>query len=99
MTEAERKELKAKLVEFSERLDACVRDLRERGEFTDAHRALIEELERRHNQVQKRLALAEANGTAWELVKSQTERDFSSLWDALLQLNEQLDADEMKSGQ
>lgn len=96
MTEAERDNLTAKLDEFSKRLDAHVRDLKERGQFTEAHRNLIAEITQRHDQMQKKLALAEAKGTAWEVFKRETERDFSSLFDDLLQINEGLDTDEMK---
>jgi hypothetical protein len=74
-----------------------LRDFRERGEFADAHRTLTEEIGRRHDQIQKKLALAEANGTAWDVIKSEMERDFSSLLDDLQQTIEQLDGDEMKA--
>ena len=97
MTEAEQDKFTANLKEFSSRLDARLHDFRERGEFTDVHRTLTEEIERRHDQIQKKLALAEANGTAWDVIRSEMERDFSSLLDDLQQAIEQLDADQMKS--
>jgi hypothetical protein len=96
MTQAERDKLKDKLADFSRRLDAQVRDLKERGEFTDVHRRLIEDITQRHDQIRKKVALAEKRGTPWDVIKSQTERDFSSIFDDLLQIDEQLDSDEMK---
>ena len=96
MIDVERDNLKAKLDEFSRRLDAHVRDLKEQGQFTEEHRRLIAEITQRHDQMQRKLALAEAKGTAWEVFKRETERDFSSLFDDLLQINERLDTDEMK---
>jgi hypothetical protein len=96
MTISGRDELKDKLDEFSQRLDAHVRDLKERGGFTDVHRTLIEDIRRRHDQLQRKVALAEEHGTAWDVIKSQTERDFSSIFDDLLQIGEQLDSDEIK---
>ena len=96
MTQAERDELKDKLDEFSKRLDAHVRDLKERGQFTEAHRNLIAEIRQRHDQMQKKLALAEAHGTPRDVIKIEAERDFSSLFDDLLQINERLDTGEMK---
>jgi len=62
----------------------------------DVHRTLMDDITRRHDQIQKKLALAEAHGTPWDVIKIETERDFSSLFDDLLQINEQLDADEKK---
>jgi hypothetical protein len=73
-----------------------VRDLKERGEFTDVHRRLIEDITQRHDQIRKKVALAENRGTPWDVIKSQTERDFSSIFDDLLQIGEKLDSDEMK---
>jgi precorrin-6B methylase 1 len=96
MRQAERDELKDKLNDFSRRLDAHVRDLKERGEFTDVHRRLIEDITQRHDQIRKKVALAENRGTPWDVIKSQTERDFSSIFDDLLQIGEKLDSDEMK---
>jgi hypothetical protein len=96
MTQAERDDLNERLDDFSRRLNAHVRDLKERGEFTDVHRTLIDDITRRHDQIQKKLASAEAHGTPWDVVKIETERDFSSMFDDLLQINEQLDAGEMK---
>jgi protoheme ferro-lyase len=96
MTQAERDALKGRLDDFSRRLDAHVRDWKERGEFTDLHRNLIEEITQRHDQIQKKLALAEAHGTPWDVIKIETERDFSSLFDDLLQISERLDSDEKK---
>ena len=96
MTQSERDELKDKLNDFSRRLEAQVRDLKERGEFTDVHRRLIEDITQRHDQIRKKVALAENRGTPWDVIKSQTERDFSSIFDDLLQIGEKLDSDEMK---
>ncbi len=96
MPQAERDELKDKLDDFSRRLDAQVRDLKERGEFADVHRRLIEDITRRHDQIRKKIALAEEHGTPWDLIKTQTERDFSSIFDDLLQIGEKLDSDEMQ---
>jgi len=96
MTQAERDELNERLDDFSRRLDAHVRDLKERGGFTDVHRTLVDDIRRRHDLTQRKLVLVEAHGTPWDVIKTETERDISSLFDDLLQINEQLDADQMK---
>jgi hypothetical protein len=88
---------KAQLDEFSRRLDECVRDFRERGQFTDVHRTLFEEIRQRHDQIERKLALAKTTGTAWDVIRSGVERDFTVLCDALRKAGEQLDSDEMKA--
>jgi len=69
MNQLERDELKDKLDDFSRRLDAQVRNWKERGEFTDTVRRLIDD-RRRRDQIEKKLALAETKGTPWILSKS-----------------------------
>jgi protoheme ferro-lyase len=96
MTQVERDELKERLDDFSRRLNAHVRSWKERGEFTDVHRTSIDDITRRHDQIQKKLALAEAHGTPWDVIKVEAERDFSSVYDDLIQIKERLDSDEKK---
>ena len=57
MNEPERDELKDKLDDFSRRLDAEVRNWKERGEFTDTLRRLIDDIRRRRDQIEKKLEL------------------------------------------
>jgi len=96
MTEPEQDRLRDKLDEFSRRLDAHVRDWKQRGEFTDIHRSLTEAIMQRRDQLQKKLVSAEATGRAADLIKVELERDIGSLFDDLLQIGEKLDAAEMK---
>ena len=95
MSETDRQRFKAQLEEFSRRFDGCVRDFTERGRFTDVHRTMFEEIRQRQDQIEKKLALAEATGTAWDIIRSGVERDFSLLFGALRNAVEQLDSDEM----
>jgi hypothetical protein len=96
MSEAERSRMRAKLDEFSLRLDARAREFQERGDFLDVHQSLMTQIRRRHDQLQSKLVAAEANGTAWEVIKIEFERDLSSMYGDLLKLEEQSDADAMK---
>ena len=57
MNQLERDELKDKLDDFSRRLDAEVRNWKERGEFTDTVRRLIDDIRRRRDQIEKKLEL------------------------------------------
>jgi hypothetical protein len=97
MTETDRQRFRAQLDEFSKRLDGRMRDFRERGRFTDIHRTLFEEIRQRHDQLERKLALATTTGTAWDVIRSGVERDFTVLLDALRKAGEQLDSDEMKA--
>ena len=99
MSEAERDRMRTKLDEFSRRLDALAREFKERGELSEAHESLISRIQGRRERVQDKLTRAEASGSAWEIIKVELERDFSSIYDDLLQLNEELDADQMKQQQ
>jgi hypothetical protein len=97
MNDAEREQMRAKLDEFSHRLDVRIREFEKRGEFSDLHRSLIGQIEGRRQRLQAKLASAEASGSQWEVVKAEFERDFSSIHDDLLLLDERLDADQMRS--
>jgi hypothetical protein len=98
MTETDGDALKEKLDDFSRRLDDHVRDMKERGLFSESHQRLVADMTQRRDQINKKLASAEAKGCLWSVIRIETERDFGSLFDDLLQLNERLDADRMKSG-
>jgi hypothetical protein len=97
MTETDHQRFRAQLDEFSKRLDGCMRDFRERGRFTDIHRTMFEEIRQRHDQLERKLALATTTGTAWDVIRSGVERDFTVLLDGLRKAGEQLDSDEMKA--
>jgi deoxyadenosine/deoxycytidine kinase len=96
MSEAERDQMRARLDEFSRRLDARTREFEQRGEFSDLHRSLLDQIEARRQGLQAKLASAEASGSTWEVVKDEFQRDFSSIHDDLLRIDERLDTEQMK---
>jgi len=96
MSEAEREQMRAKLDGLSRRLDARTHEFRERGELSDLYQSLMDHIERRRDRLQAKLTSAEAHGTAWDVIKIEFERDFSAIFDDLLELDEKLDADQMK---
>jgi hypothetical protein len=99
MSEAERNRMRAQLDEFSQRLDARTLEFKERGELSDVHQSLISQIEGRHARMQARLASVEANGSAWDVIRVEFKRDFRSIYDDLLLLNDRLDASQMKQRQ
>jgi hypothetical protein len=96
MSEAERDQMRARLDEFSRRLDARTREFKETGELSDLHQSLLRQIQGRHDRMQARLASAEASGSTWDVIKVELERDFRSVYDDLLLLNDRLDASQMK---
>jgi hypothetical protein len=96
VSDVEKTVLESKLDEFSNRLRARNAELRKSGEFSDTHRALSTEIKQRSDALRKRVKQTETAGSAWELVKAKFARDFSSLYDDLLQLEDRLDSEVMK---
>ena len=97
MNDVEKTDLEGKLHELSERLQARDAELRKSGEFSDIHRALLAKIQRRSDSLRRRVKETEAAGSSWDLVKAEFARDFSSLYDDLLQLEDRLDSDAMKN--
>jgi hypothetical protein len=96
MSEAERDRMRARLDEFSRRLDARTREFHERGELSDVHQFLVRQIQGRRDRLQDKLVSAEASASAWQVIRAECERDFASIDDDLLLLNERLDAGQMK---
>jgi hypothetical protein len=88
--------LNDKLAAFSRRLDARVREFKERGEFSDIHEAFAETLKKRQEFVKERLDSAIHSGTTGGILKYEIERDFNGLPEDFAQWEKQLDAETMK---
>jgi hypothetical protein len=96
MSDAERDRMRARLDEFSQRLDARTREFRETGQLSDLHQSLLRQIQGRHDRMQARLASVEAKGSAWDVIRVEIERDFGSIYDDLLLLDDHLDVSQMK---
>lgn len=88
--------LQNRLNELSARVHKLSEEFRNSGEFSHIHRALHIQIQRRRNALRDRVRRAEENGLTWELVRAEFARDFSSLADTFLQLEEWLDSEAMK---
>jgi len=82
--------------ELSERVNEQSDAFGKRGEFSDGHRALLIQIERRRRALRERVRQAEKSGSTWELIKAEFVRDFSSLRDTLFQYVERLDSEANK---
>jgi hypothetical protein len=98
MSDPERDQMRARLDDLSRRIDARTREFHERGEMSDLHRSLMRRIQERQDRMQSKLASAEAGGKGWDVIRTEFDRDFGSLYDDLLQLDETLDADASRSG-
>jgi hypothetical protein len=96
MSEAELDRMRGRLEEFSQRLDARTREFKETGELSDLHQSLLNQIQRRRDRMQARLASVEAHGSTWDVLRVEFERDFRSIYDNLLLLDDRLDASQMK---
>jgi hypothetical protein len=78
------------------RLDARVREFKERGEFSGMHEAFTESIRKRQVSIQEKLDSAIHNGTTRDLIKYEIERDFTGLIEEFVQWEKRLDAETMK---
>ena len=97
MDDPDRQSLLRKIDDFSERLDTRVRDMAQRGEFSDVHRSLSDRIRERRDRLQKKIQCAEKSNANGELVMLELERDFRAIFDDWELMVEERDADEMKS--
>lgn len=97
MNQTDRTAFKKKLDDFSHRLDQRIKEFGERGEFSDVHKRVADQIHQDQNQLRQKVHAAEQHGgRTWDLLKAEFNRDYSSLFDKLLQLEERLDAETMR---
>ena len=99
MSDFEETDLKGRLNELSHRLSAREAEHRNSGKFSDVHRALLAEMQQRSEALRRRVEDAESGSLVWGLIKTEFSRDFSSLYDDFLQLEDRLDSEAMKRHQ
>jgi hypothetical protein len=96
MTNEDHDPLRDKLDAFARRLDARVREFKERGEFSGMPEEFTESIRKRQASIQEKLDSAIHNGPTHDLIKYETEREFNGLIEEFLQREKQLDAETMK---
>jgi hypothetical protein len=90
--------LKARLDEIGRRVDAKIRELKERGQFTDVHEAFNASVRKRQAALGKKVDAALAKGTSWDLMEAEFERDLGGLSGEMLQWVERMDTEAAKKG-
>ena len=96
MSDPDKAEFRKKLDELSDRLRARIAEFMEKGEFSDVHATLVNQIEQRNDALRKNVTEAEKKGTAWDLMKAEFVRDYSSLFDDVLEFEERLDTEGVK---
>ena len=81
MDDPDRQSLLRKLDDFSERLDARIRDMAQRGEFSDMRQSLSDRIRERRDRLQTKIQRAEKSGANGELIMLELERDFGAVFD------------------
>jgi hypothetical protein len=81
---------------FSRRLDKRIREFKERGEFSSLHTVSMEELEKHHELLRKKLKSAVHEGEAWHALKYEFERDLDALYERFTKWESRLDAEMAK---
>ena len=79
MSKEDHDPLRDKFDAFSRRLDARVREFKERGEFSGMHEAFTESIRKRQVSIQEKLDSAIHKGATRDLIKYEIERDFTGL--------------------
>jgi hypothetical protein len=96
MSKEDHDPLRDKFDAFSRRLDARVREFKERGEFSGMHEEFTESIRKRQVSIQEKLDSAIHNGATRDLIKYEIERDFTGLIEEFVQWEKRLDAETMK---
>ena len=96
MSRSDQAEFRNKLNEFSDRLRRRAQEFRSKGEFSDTHETLLDEIQKRNDALTAKVSEAERSGTAWDLIKAEMARDLSSLYDDMLEIEERLDTSSAK---
>jgi len=87
-----------KLDDLTARLHARSEEFTRTGGFLYLHAKLLSDIRQRNDALKAKVAEAQRKGNTWELVKAEFARDYSSLFDDLLQIEERLDAEAIKQG-
>src|SRR5438874_244704 len=93
----EQMEFLEKLADLSRRIDARSEEFKERGEFSDVHRDVANQIRQHHDQLRVKVEKVVGEGAVWGLIKAEFVRDYNRLFDDLLKFEEELDAQSMKA--
>ena len=88
-----RPELDDRLTSLSRRIAERVHQLKEHGRLTDEFERVASDIEARQKHLNARVSAAIDSGDNWDLMKTELERDYSSLFDNVTSFEQQIEAD------
>ena len=96
MSTAEQQALKKRLDSLARRLDAKIREFRDRGELSATDKTFLEGIRKQQASLEEKLEIAIKKERPWDVTKSEFELGFGALTEELVRLGRRLDAEEMK---
>ncbi len=88
--------MRQRLDDFAHRLQTRSDEFQRTGEFSDAHRALLQRLRQRHNLLAEKVAEAEREGDAAGILEASLRRDVDTLFEGLHEFEERVHAEAVK---
>ena len=98
MSSREDKELRQRLDELSERLRRRTEEFQTKGEFSENHRVLLDQVRQRSAQLNEKVVEAAQHGTAWEFTKAELWRVYDALANEILHFEQRLDSEARRKG-
>ena len=86
-----------RLASLSRRIGERVRQLKENGRFSDEFERVAADIQARQTHLNARVSAAIDSGESWDVIKTELERDYSSLFDNVTHFEQQIEADFAKS--
>jgi hypothetical protein len=93
---SEMDELKQKLDKLGERLRKRTREFQDTGRFSNLHRGFLDEIEKGNDALRAKVESAGRSKDGWEFTKAELWRDYATLVNNVLELDERLDAQTMR---
>lgn len=97
MTQMDNDSARRRIDELGARIEAKIRELKERGELASAHAAYLKEAQDKHARAQETFRAALREGKPLDAFKADALRDYEAVVEGLDRLAERLDADVMKT--
>ena len=97
MSQEDRDALDNKLGTLSNRIEANIKEYKERGEPSDEHESFADYLRKAHTALRDKLAAAAHAGDEWKVFKYELELDINSLMEKCQKWENDLDAEAAKA--
>lgn len=90
---------KAQIDDLGQRIHKRIRELEERGSFSNLQTKHLQQAKERHAMIQARVKAAIHQGEPWETIKVEALRDYEAIFEGLEHFDDELDADQMRASE